>query len=467
MLENHVNRSTITNWRQFYSEWLDSVKHKNLNEEVFRKGFLIFDCEIELTGEYIHEFNFNTCTFKKNVIIKNGLFNKPVMFDNNEFLTSISFTGKHTNFLENLTLWGCNGKVIFNDGSYNNVTYNNYQLTGCEKNEIFLTGGTFNNLKINSSHGSFIEYLKILINQVKGNIEIYGERIAIKENIDLLEGTIIKKMEIEGQAFDVNLSIFNISLGFLNIYNFKSESGIRFILIQPINDNSEIKFNQAFLGKSEFTSINFDEFEDIEIIDSYLLDCTFCNINWNYNFNSKMYQQVKNRTLRTPSGLYGYRKIKHYYFAKKRDVCRQIKFTYIKSGDTVNEQKLHGLEMLFLDKSLKWNLKNISTKLIIKLSILTSNFGQSISRPILSLLCGHTILYFTIFYLKLNGQNIIARYSFDSKEIANDFYNYFYLINPLHIVNVDGYFILIDLAMRIWSSYMIYNIIRASRRFIK
>jgi len=45
---------------------------------------------------------------------------------------------------------------------------------------------------------------------------------------------------------------------------------------------------------------------------------------------------------------------------------------------------------------------------------------------------------------------------------------YFIYINPFRKLEISfsGYLVVVDLLMRVWSSYMLYNIIRASRRFI-
>lgn len=109
------------------------------------------------------------------------------------------------------------------------------------------------------------------------------------------------------------------------------------------------------------------------------------------------------------------------------------------------------------------------TKMILQMSHCFSDFGQSLSRPFVGLISGHLIL-FIMLILSGHYENLSINFSSGNSEgFRMAFEQYFKLINPLRRAEntFDGYTIIIDVLMRIWSSYMIYNLIRATRRFIK
>lgn len=120
------------------------------------------------------------------------------------------------------------------------------------------------------------------------------------------------------------------------------------------------------------------------------------------------------------------------------------------------------------DRSLSWK-NSFWTKLVIKASSWTSAFGQSVDRPIVFLFVGHFIFFMILlvygFFMPLHIS--FSHPNFEGFWLGVN--NYFRLINPLRGIDYSfkGGLIIIDLAMRIWSSYMIYNIIRATRRFIR
>jgi hypothetical protein len=156
------------------------------------------------------------------------------------------------------------------------------------------------------------------------------------------------------------------------------------------------------------------------------------------------------------------------YFLKNREIYRQLKYALSKQGDIVNEQKFHTQEMLVYDRSLLFR-KDFWTKLIIKLSYCFSDFGQSFLKPLLWLLIGHWLLFMVL--IQSNNYNDLL-ISFSNPTWAGfelGIERYFQLINPLRKTETgfSGSRIILDLAMRVWASYMIYNLVRATRRFIK
>jgi len=120
------------------------------------------------------------------------------------------------------------------------------------------------------------------------------------------------------------------------------------------------------------------------------------------------------------------------------------------------------------NKCLSWK-SDFGTKLILRLSYLTSNYGQSIFLPLVWLIVGH-FLFFSVGLILGGYLPLHISYSNPTSEGFKRAFEYFFIyINPVRKAetSLSGYLIVLDIIMRIWSSYMIYNIIRASRRFIK
>lgn len=123
--------------------------------------------------------------------------------------------------------------------------------------------------------------------------------------------------------------------------------------------------------------------------------------------------------------------------------------------------------MIAFKRSLNWEL-NLGTYLVILFSEVFSNFGQSIKRPLFGLLLGHLILFIFLLQNGFFDHLIINEIAINYSPVTA-FEYYFKLINPLrrNEIPITGYLAIIDIIMRIWSSYMIFNLVRATRRFIK
>lgn len=330
--------------------------------------------------------------------------------------------------------------------------------------EVNIDGGKFEKLHIGYWGGeSNISKLILNVNKIIG-------KIFISRKVDVLH--------ISGDADNTSISIQNIVVKFISIYRFRNEKGFRLLDVNVVEKNAEIAIVESYLGKAEFYDINFLKFYGVYIRDSHVVDCSFNNVIWNYdikpmygsyagdqqyadNLVPKLHIWRKDKNLRNDSQVIS-------YLNKKRETFRQLKYAMSKQGDSVNEQKFHSLELSSYLETISFK-KDRETWVIVYFSKIFSDFGQSLWRPIKGLALGHYILFLALigfgFYNNLNISFTHATY--DSFKYA--FGEFFRLMNPLRKPddNFIGYYVLIDLLMRIWSSYMIYNIIRATRRFIK
>lgn len=154
-----------------------------------------------------------------------------------------------------------------------------------------------------------------------------------------------------------------------------------------------------------------------------------------------------------------------------REAYRQLKISMSKHSDKIQEHKFYSEELNYHNIALTWGKpweNQFWDKLILHWSRTLSDYGQSFIKPLAWLLLGHYILFLTALLCNGFAPLHISLCKPTGAGFEEAFEKYFLYINPLRRLEVSlpGYLILLDLLMRIWSSYMIYNLIRASRRFI-
>lgn len=342
---------------------------------------------------------------------------------------------------------------------------------------VKINGGYFSSLNIGYwGAKSILKQLSFDFTRMQGSISVTGNKSEIH------------RLDLSHYASDLSISIEDICVNSINIYQFRNEKSFRLSNLKalPSSTPSEFSVVESYLGKAEFYSIDFSSFNFLKLLDSHLVDCSFINIKWpskiyalkgRYLFQTDDEKNLQCKVDRLEDGKYENTSEKDRlesdkqvirYYEKKREVLRQLKYSLSKQGDVVNEQKFHSQEMRAYEKVLSYD-GDFWTKYIIKFSYCFSDFGQSMSRPIIGLLGIHAIL-FSI--LVLFGALAPLHFSIDdptSHGFWKGIYEYVRLLSPLRKAEdtFQGGFILIDVFIRLWASYMIYNIIRASRRFIK
>lgn len=450
--EEMKNYEVIYDWESYFN-------HKSLTSGFLVSKNKIFNCEINITGKHAFAFDFENCFFKKVVFIKFASFEKV-------------FKIKRCSFDELLAFFEVSSRtdialidIKVNDISLYRSKCDVFRCFVKEATIISVQGGEYNELLIESTEPQIV-VSRIIIDcdYLKGHTKIDGSKM------------LINQLEIKNRLKDAYLSIENCLVQKISIAKFRNEGAIRLSRIKgkATSTKSEVQVIESYLGKAEFYVVDFKSFDLININDAHLVDCSFVNIKWKHDIRSytsdlvqsqidlidkleekKLFTHVR-MNIRKPQFISD-------YYRRNREVYRQLKYALQKQGSIVHEHVYHAKEMRAHNNALFWH-QHPFTKLVIKMSYWFSNFGQSMWRPIWALFTGHYFMYMLaigVGGIKLNNYKI---------GWINDYiYNYFYLISPLHKSDdiFCGWTIIIDILMRIWSSYMIYNIIRASRRFIK
>ncbi len=468
--EEKVNYNLIRNWDEFF---------QNTDAEAVPKGTIlkirktIFQFDVFIKGVLDVGIEFEDCYFTASLGFYNATLHHEIrlnrcFIDDDLLVTSLDNEFKKNFDIINVTV---QHKVIISGGTFQ-VCHWSFK----SEPEVYIHGGAFKELVIGYWGGASISTLTLELGDVKGLIRVVDKK------------TSIDKLSLMRHALEANVTLQDFSVNYLSIYNYRNEKGLRISNIVPMKGDkpSEFAITEAYLGKAEFYSIDFNLFDIFKIVDAHLVECSFVNIKWATIIlalkGRSIYQTEDEKALpekiqRLESRQYVNIAEKNQlerdiqvviYYEKKREVLRQLKYALSKQGDVINEQRFHSLEMNAHKRTLKDD-KDFWTKWIIQFSYIFSDFGQSISRPIIGLLSIHFCLFFI---LVVSGVLAPLHFSISHPTFSGfneGVYQFFRLINPLRKADdtFKGVLILIDLAMRIWSSYMIYNIARASRRFIK
>lgn len=402
------------------------------------KNYLFKDCE------------FNSISFNSMGIIEGTMSFSSCSFQKIDFIS-----GKFQGFI-NFEDAECKGSLSFSGGSY----------------EIIIFEGDCERADINDCECNFLRVGRIEGRRPTG----FFHSIKISEISKIKNIVVINiscsYLTISGHFKGNEISISKVSLASLEFINFLNEGRLR---IQDIERNYDsrvakpslviiygaVKAPEGFvifesdMGRSEFQNIDLTKFEKVFIKRSLISDCIFVNLVWPNHIS------VEGFDTRNPNKQEQYQQRNR----EKNEIYKQIKYALYKRGDFVGEQHFHGREMNSLFNILSWK-GNFSTKLIILLSKVTSNYGQSLFLPLLSLIIINGLL-FAFFCASGNFDFFVGKNIAD--KVTNVIAEFIRINNPLHKNDPELTRLpfIIDMCIRIVSSYSIYNFIRATRRFVK
>ena len=408
-------------------------------------------CDINISREIV----FKNCTFnsknlifiegiicEENVVFENCSFSKKLMFNNATFNKDLVFKFVHLD-----------DGIRISGGSFNKIS-----ISGYDTKKINISNVTFENLYIG-------EYL---INQTIGEFVLFcksnevGNIIAKDQNFE--------RIHISGTNSGSKFDFENTKCDNVTIDNFINEGSLNFYGIQPLNKNSDKRYFQIInsnLENAQFFRACFAEYKELVIIDSFVTDCIFIGCIWANNIRALkgIGYGTYEKSLETG------RKITLTEAPAIKEAYRQLKISMSKHSDKIQENRFYAEELNYHNKNTLWTFpwKNqFWDKLILYASNIFSNYGQNFGKSLFWLLFGHLAFFILAISLGVFESLHINVWQPTSAGFKEAFEKYFIYINPLRKpeTSFSGYLIFLDLLMRIWASYMIYNLIRTSRRFI-
>ncbi|HEX2629848.1 MAG TPA: pentapeptide repeat-containing protein [Chitinophagaceae bacterium] len=421
---------------------------------------LIIDARLDFRNSIDVSIMFVNCHFEDEVNFRHVDFKGKLWFTNCFFEGDVSFSS--SDFSDDVFFEFCTAWESLN---FSRVKFlKEIHFYGGFYKEIYFRKGEFFEVFIGDKEsGTFFCKVSVYFSDIRG--------------LFFLQAIVAFKLYIQGLIKSTDaLSIIDCSIKHVAIQDFSNRGRFRINRLLPDSKEefnsskfqkawdevvekeknfqySYVLIENAVLDNAEFFSIDFRKFNLLCVRESSLTGLSLSNTIWPEeikHFGLDLIHKNDLAQISTKKSVSMYRIVRENY--------RQLKLASSKQGDVTQEQYFHGLEMSAYEKCLSWK-NDFWTKLIIRLSYLTSNYGQSILRPLIWLLGGH--LVFFLIGISTNGIEV--------NNFEQAFEKYFIYINPLHKLDdfLKGYLTIVDLVMRIWSSYMLYNIIRASRRFIK
>ena len=381
----------------------------------------------EISDVNLSELFFNVCLFENGISITNAKINK-LEFINNQ--TSES------------------------DLSIYSGEFGLTKITG-DWRYIYVKSGIFEKLDFHGtklSRGQYFSLQKLNISFTKVSGLIIVQQYRIKKQL-YFTGEIAKETRIQLREIRTN------SMRIWSLFN-TGQFRVWDVLFEPTaQKKASFIAKDSDLGKMTFFDVDFKMASTVSIKNCYLIDLTFVNVTWPSDFGPVIGNED------APGCL------------DLKETYRQLKHSYSKQGDSILEHKFHALEMHAHIKCLmsslgsltfENSLKNISSLLILCLSRWTSNFGLSISRPliIMTLFCG--VLFSCLVSLSY-FPGLLPEFNLSFDSIMITLANFINFLNPLRRLDTKPITagLTLDVISRIIVSYCIYNFIRATRRFVK
>ncbi len=429
----------------------------------------------KITGELVFSYGlryhilFEGCIFDKPVVFKIGTkANRSIKFSNCIFNSGLVYEGGEFS-----------GKIIFEDCTFveSSLDFKGgdfKQTVRIERGHFSQLGfykGNFKEVTVGAFfHETFIDKTFINSSEINGKFDFYrivgvefDIRGVLKENSSLfISESIIRNFIVCEFTNNGKLRLKRLTYDFGKL-RLRDESGFKSYIKRTENEKkypySTFFIQDSVLNNAEFFSIDFSEFIGVFIRESSLINIVTSNIIWP--------REVLHYPIPENDGVNALRKKSKKDYLLIRENYRQLKFACSKQGDVIGEQHFHGLEMRAYAKSLKWP-DNFLDTLILKFSYWTSNFGQSLWRPFIFGFIVIEGFFFWLLYLT-GGTKLVSLDLLDFDNQINILAEFIRVINPLHKNDPEltGCSFILDVLLRILSSYFIYNIIRATRRYIK
>ncbi|ARK09019.1 hypothetical protein A6C57_01090 [Fibrella sp. ES10-3-2-2] len=436
---------------------------KEINKNVIFND-VVFDCNVELNCLIsLRNIEFNRCVFKKGFYINRSIIKK-ISFNNCSF--NSCYLSLYNDDVEEIIVKDC-GEVQFSvridvEEEYTTNYTNDFshrigtlRLLGGRVDGLSLTGKNISNFIIDSTLGNlWVIDIKTNNLNIKSksidrthfssiNIDWLGQE---KDTVSTIENISADNCLISGHIRKSTLVISNSSFKVLSIKDFINESNFR-IIESKIEDAGSVEIIRAQMGKAEFNTLDLSKATQLQIFSSNITDLITHDVRFPEHILTKYSDDYE--------GI--------------RAIHRQLKNAASKQGDRVNELRHEKNELQTLMTILK-NNKNLD-HILLSLNKLTSNHGQDWVTAGCWLF-GLGVVFFSSIRFLLG-----YRY-FDINAIPENIASLLTFINPIHryesiFNNKGGTLLLLGSALfldnffRLISSYLLFQFIRATRKYFR
>lgn len=346
--------------------------------------------------------------------------------DVNHKIDLLKFTSSK---IEKLVLTGKNIRII------------SFEESTCEEAKIYLNGSDFEVTNESSTARVNIQDKQIYVQDFTLNAD---DKIA--DYISIIKNIRIGNFTLTGSIKNSTLVMIGVIIDKLTIQGFVNEGKVR-INDVAVSPGGSVNILESQLSKMEFNSVDFSKAKNFKIYLSNITEIITHNTTFSDNIvgkNENDHQGV-------------------------REIYRQLKNASSKQSDKINELKYEELEM----KAFKSILSETDNNdiWILRLNEWSNRHGQDWVRAGTRLMTVSFILFCAI--------NIFLGYRYISISLLfgnlTDFVNF--TLNPLHKfadvfkpstnVFLTGVSQFIDILARLFSGFMIFQFLRAFRKYVR
>ncbi|MCF8371984.1 MAG: hypothetical protein K9H64_10200 [Bacteroidales bacterium] len=414
--------------------------------EVYDKIKLFENCffekEFKLLNISCNEFEIENCKFKESTHINTIKSIKYIIYKC-EFHKD--FTGSCRGGMSELKLL----ETKFRKDAYFHLTPKKETEITNELNFYLSSVICESSFSLNGTNRVFNEFQVHFTKDIKG--------------LFVLRSLNIKKCRLTGYNFHSQFEFNNSKIYFLQITDFFNYDRLSFFNLKYFGDESEISISKSDLGKTSIYNTNLDNFKEINIIESILLEVIYSNVIW---FSEKKLNLNKDL-----GGI---------LCDETKEVYRQLKLVAEKQGDKTQALDFRAKEINAYRNTIRKRFpkRMINDKTILFLG-LTNNFGLSWLRAMILTICFVVILHFAIIISMSSELSFIPATSKSDIILTWDIYksNLSTLptfvdpthdlskIYPYHTFSFWTNFY--DLLLKIGLAFFIYQIVISFRKFSK
>ncbi|MDF2380513.1 hypothetical protein JMG10_03465 [Nostoc ellipsosporum NOK] len=410
----------------------------------------------------IQESDFDDIT----IATLNDISKQSIVFENCRFknLAFIHFTSKGTVFIHDCEIEGSlemNETNFSHQLSIKRVTVKNIVVSNTDFQRDFLLSQCFvlDEISLNFlDTGILLSIQKVIAKDIKviffelkeTAVNIYQvssltfiisfPSISFTKKLAISE-IIAKRLELKylrnPAANTIYLTKFDVRT--FRLESIHNEGLLSFNTIVP--DSAPVGIFQimnCYMGKSEFCNIRFNEFTNFEISNSQIQEIIPINVRWNFDERA-------------------YRDIEPDY---RLEVFRQFKMISVKNMDKISQFQFERMEIEQYNQQLDWR-KDFGDWFVLKTNRLSNYHGQDWQLPITWLLFS-SFLFYTLLNFATN---------FDCYHIGN----YLNFLLPFHSLSdvtcsngpvLNAWAKFWDILQRLFSSYFIFQFLRAFRKYV-
>ncbi len=481
LLENLIFKDCVINYK------LDILNTKCSNDIKFENNKVQSRARLEnINGSMLSFVGDNI--FEDNIFVGNSKIKNGVIFNNGRFKNEIKFDSIETEG---------NGLTIidsfFEKAFFVNIqTINNQLKQGISS--FYLSDASFNNGFYVNGAFDFMSDIPI-INEIIFDISAKLRGDVVFRDID------VGILSISGYNTSVNISFERVFVNQLKITGFRNSAGLIFSNLVPSHSKwysdkakkmlrgNALYVSDTNFGKAQFYQTHFNSFDTIVFHNVICTDISTSLVKWftpaqlDRNELSSMRKTYK-KALKTKNKIEISNAVKSLESAyqSKKEIFRQLKYASQKQGDIPLSLEFLKWEMDYYRKIVCLKKPKNWSEVIILWSSQTNNYGQSWLKAL-----GLFVVFSFLFYLPIGffNSNTIdySKFALSWSNILNNlrmifydnFYNWVLLLNPVHnlkdlnenIKQAPSIIYVFDFLSRIVSSYFIFQIVSAFRKYFK